>query len=136
MALKGFPNLKIELDDNTGAALQDISAYVTTINGYTPEQILEEITAAGDADERWAVVGFNRLEPIVLTGPYDNTADGLWDVTRDTPATARRIKFTFDMPGAADTKQIATFIRSQKIGMERASLHAVEVTLQPTGAVT
>ncbi len=136
MATFGFPALKIELDDNTGAAFQDISAYVTTINGYTPEQILEDISAAGDDDERWAVVGFNRLEPIVLTGPYDNTADGLWDVTRDTLATARRIKFTFDMPGAADTKQVATFIRSSSYKPERAKLHAVEVTLQPTGAVT
>lgn len=134
MTLKGFANLKIELDDEV-PALQDISAYVTTVNGWTKEQILEELTSAGDADERWGCVGVGRVEPVVLTGPYDNTADGLWDVTRITWATARTLQFTFDMVGAADVQHIETYIKSVSINPERGKLHAVVVTLQPTGPV-
>jgi len=135
MALKGFPNLKIEIDDEV-PALNDVSAYVTTINGWTKEQFLEELTSAGNADERWGCVGFNKVDPVVLTGPYDNAADSLWDVTRITWATARTLTLTFDMAGAADVQSVETYIRSMSINPERGKLHAVVVTLQPTGAVT
>lgn len=135
MATFGFPALKIELDDNTGAALQIISQYVTTINGWKKSQILEELTAAGDDDERWGVVGLGKVDPIVLTGPYDDTADGLFDVTKDTWATARTLQFTFDDPGVVDVQNIETYIESVEVKPERGKLHAVIVTLQPTGAV-
>jgi len=135
MALKGFPNLKIQLDDET-PALKNISAYVTTVNGWTKKQVLEELTAAGDADERWGVVGLSGAEKVVLTGPYDNTADSLWDCVRITWTTARTLQFTFDMAGAADVQNIETYIESLSINPERGKLHAVVVTLQPTGAVT
>jgi hypothetical protein len=135
MALKGFANLKIQLDDET-PALKDISAYVTTINGWTKEQLLEELTSAGDADERWGCVGIGKVEPVVLTGPYDNAADSLWDVTHTTWTQIRTLTITFDMAGAADVQSIETYIRSVDIKPERGKLHAVVVTLQPTGAVT
>lgn len=135
MALHGFPNLKVELDDET-PALKDISAYVTTINGWTKEQILEELTSAGDDDERWGVVGLDRVEPVVLTGPYDDTADGLLDCTKITWTQARTLQLTFDMAGAADVQTVETYIRSVSLQPERGKLHAVVVTLQPTGAVT
>lgn len=135
MALKGFANLKIELDDET-PALKNISAYVTTINGWTKKQIMEELTAAGDADERWGVVGINSVDPIVLTGPYDDSADGLHDVTKITWSQIRTLTLTFDMAGAADVQNVETYIESVSVNPERGKLHAVVVTLQPTGAVT
>ena len=135
MALKGFPNLKIEIDGEV-PALNDVSVYVTAINGWTKEQILEELTSAGDSDERWGVVGLDRVEPITLTGPYDNTASGFYDSVKITWTTARTLKLTFDMAGAADVQQVETYIRSVSVKPERGKLHAVECVLQPTGAVT
>ncbi len=134
MPLEGFPDLVIDFDDEV-PVLQDISAYVTTINGWTKEQILEELTAAGDVDERWAVVGLNRVEPIVLTGPYDDAANGLYDCVKTNPHLIRTIQFTFDV-GVADVQKIESYIRSVSVNPARGAFHAVVVTLQPTGAVT
>lgn len=135
MAIKGFPALKIELDDEGGVA-RDVSAYTTHINGWTKEQILEELTAAGDDDERWGIVGLSKAEPVVLTGPYDDAANSLYDTSMIQWATARTLTLTFDMAGAADVQNVETYIESVEIKGERGKLHSVIVTLQPTGAVT
>lgn len=135
MALWGFPALKIEVDDNGGVA-RDVSAYVTSINGWSKEQILEEITAAGDDDERWGVVGLEKVNQIVLTGPYDDTALGLYKTVADTFTLIRTFTITFDMPGAADVQNVECYILKTDVNPARGALHAVECTLQPTGAVT
>ena len=132
MTLYGFPALTISLDDET-PALKDISPFVTTINGWTKEQILEEITAAGNADEVWAVVGLNRVDPVVLGGPYDSVADGLVDVVSITWSMIRTLTLAF---GGADTQSVEVYIRKTTNKPERGKLHAFEVELQPTGAVT
>lgn len=135
MATWGYPALKIELEDEAPAN-QNISAFVTTVNGWKKSQILEELTAAGDDDERWGIVGIGKVDPIVLTGPYDDTApNGLWDVTRITWAQIRVLQFTFDDPTAADVQFISVYIENVEIKPERGKLHALVVTLQPTGAV-
>ena len=134
MAFAGFPDLVVELD-GADTALDDISAYVTTINGWKKSQIVEEITAAGDADERWATVGINRVDPIVLTGPYDTADPSLWFQCEDdaTWEVIRTIQFTFL---GADIQKVETYIASFEVNPARGALHAVVVTLQPTGDVT
>ena len=101
MALKGFPALKVQLDITAGGALQDISAYVTEINGFTVEQVLEEISAAGDASDRWAAVGFEQKQEITLAGPYDDAATGLFGITKNGEGETRTLELTFDLAGAA-----------------------------------
>lgn len=135
MALSGFPDLKIELDASVGGALTDISAYVTEINGYTVEQVLEELTAAGDATDRWAKVGFEQKSEIVLTGPYDDQANSLVALTLDGEGETRTLKLTFDA-GATDTRQVETIIRSTQRNPSRGAFHGYVLTLRPTGAVT
>ena len=135
MARFGFPKYKIELDDEV-PALKDISAFVTTVNGWKKSQILEEISSAGDDDERWAPVLFNKTDPVVLTGPYDTAADSLYDCTKDTWATARTLQQTFDLGVAAHVDTVETYIESVEVKPERGKFHALVVTLQPTGAVT
>ena len=130
MALYGFPNLTLSLDDETNN-LRDISAYVTQINGWTKEQVLEELTAAGDDDERWGVVGLSGASPVVLSGPYDDTANGLYDCSWMAWETARTFRITLDA-----AQNIETYIESVEIVEERGKLAQVIVTLQPTGAVT
>ena len=134
MATFGFPNLTITLDDETGGA-QNISPYVTHINGLSKEQILEELTAAGDDDERWITVGINLAEPVVLTGPYDDAANSLYDVVAIQWATVRTLTLNFD-DGGADTQNVETYIESVETIVEQGKLNSVVATLQPTGAVT
>ena len=135
MPLEGFPDLKIELDASVGGALTDISAYVTEINGYTVEQILEELSAAGDATDRWAAVGFEQKSEIVLSGPYDDQANSLVAITLDGEGELRTLKLTFDA-AATDTRQVECLIRIIDRAPSSGAFHKYTLTLRPTGAVT
>lgn len=134
MALAGFPDLVILLDDEA-LNHDDVSSTVTTINGWKKSQIVEQVDAAGDVDERWATVGINKVDPIVLAGPYDNTDPGLWNSVQDdtTWETARELSLTFL---GGDTQKIDCYIESVEVNPERGKFHQVVVTLQPTGDVT
>ncbi len=133
--LEGFPDLKIEIDASVGGALTDISAYVTEINGYTVEKILEELTSAGDATDRWASTGIEQKSEIVLTGPYDDQANSLVALTLDGEGEQRTLKLTFDAL-AADTRQVECLIRMTSRNPSRGAFHQYVLTLRPTGAVT
>ena len=133
MGLEGFPDLKIELD-NASDALKDISAYVTEINGYSIEQILEELSAAGDATDRWGVVGFEQKSEITLSGPYDDQTDSLVKITLDGEGSTRTLKLTFD-DGATDTRQVECIIRTSGRAPSRGAFTKYEIVLRPTGAV-
>lgn len=130
MATYGFPSLTINLDDE-GGDLRDISAFVTHVNGWKKSQILEELTGAGDDDERWGIVGVNLVDPVVLTGPYDDAANSLYDCVMLQWVVARTLRFTFDA-----AQNVETYIESVEIKGERGKLNSVIVTLQPTGDVT
>ena len=134
MGLEGFPDLKIELD-NAADALKDISAYVTEINGYSVEQILEELSAAGDATDRWAAVGFEQKSEITLAGPYDDQADSLVAITLDGEGSTRTLKLTFDA-AVSDVRQVECIIRTSGRNPSRGAFTKYELVLRPTGAVT
>lgn len=137
MARFGFPAFRIILEDEVGGD-NDVSAYVTTFNGWKKSQVVEELTAAGDDDEWWGAIGFNKADPVVLVGPYDDAADGLVDTTED-PAcwgTIRTLTLTFDLPGGVDEQNVECYIESVENKPERGKFHAYTVTLQPTGDVT
>ena len=136
MAKFGYPKLTIELDKTEGGALEDISNYVTSINGYEVEAILQDITGAGLTDDAWAYVGFLQKSPIVLSGPYDNTADKLVAATMDKEGETRTLKLTFDTGVDADTRQVETIINKTGRFPERGKFHEYVLTLRPTGAVT
>ena len=138
MAVFGFPDLKIELDVGTGGALGDISAYVTEIGGYSKEAVLQELTAAGDDDDRWGAVGITRKSEIVLTGPYDNTANKLVAITKAAAALGglRTLQLTFDGDTGADVETVECLIMKVERNPARDTLHNYVVTLRPTGAVS
>lgn len=138
MAEFGFPDLKIELDDAAGGSLKDISDFVTEISGWSKESIVEEITAAGDAVDRWAAVGIVKKGEIVLTGPYVDTVDGLVDITKvgSDLGQLRTLAMTFDGATAADVETVEVIIQKVDRNPSRDSLHNFSVTLRPTGAVT
>jgi len=130
----GFPDLKVEFD-NAAAALVDMSAYVWTINGMSKEAILQEVTAAGDDDAAWAKVGLNKVDPITITGPYDDTASTGPDVIFNAigNAVTRTLKLTY---GSTKTTSVECIIRKYERKPSRGELHTYSVELQPTGAVT
>ena len=134
MPLEGYPDLKIELDNNSDA-LKDISLYVTEINGYTVEQLLEELSAAGDSTDRWGVVGFEQKAEITISGPYDDQADSLVAITLDGEGDTRTLKLTFDV-GASDTRQVECIIKSTERAPSRGAFTKFTIVLRPTGAVT
>lgn len=136
MAKFAYPDLKIELDNAT-PALQDISAYVTAINGWTKERIVEEITGAGDANDRHADIGFLQKNEVELTGPYDNTADGLLDIVKNwTDGSERTLQLTFDGATAADVETVECLLVRVQRNPTRGGFTQVVVTLRPTGAIT
>lgn len=134
MTKYGFGDLKVEFD-NASDSLQDMSAYILTINGFSIEAILQEITAAGDNDEAWAAVGVNRVSPIVLGGHYDDTAttgpDVIFNAIGNT--TTRTLKFTW---GGSKDSSVETIIKRYDRGPTRGEFTSFEVELQPTGSVS
>ena len=138
MAEFGFPDLKIELDVSTGGALGDMSNYVTEISGFSVEAILEETTGAGVAADTWAWTNLVKKGEVVLTGPYENTADKLVVSTRDAGdlGALRTLKLTLDGATAADVLIVECLIMKVERNPQRDSLHNYSVTLRPTGAIT
>ena len=134
MAKYGFGDLKIEFD-NASDSLVDMSAYITTINGFSIEAVMQEITAAGNADEAWAAVGVNKVSPVTLGGFYDDQAttgpDAIFNAIGNT--TSRTLKFTW---GGTKTSSVENVIKRYDRKPTRGELIAFEVELQPTGAVT
>ena len=133
MAIHGFPNFEISLDDEA-PALKDIAAYVTGFSGWDLEELLEEITAASDSDDRHAPVGLQTKAPVTVSGPYDDVTDGLVDVTATTKGQIRTLLISFD--GGSTTIEVECYIKSTSTKPSRGTLHVYEVVLQPTGAIT
>jgi hypothetical protein len=130
-----YKDLKIELD-GADALLKNISAYVTSINGWSKERILEEITAAGDVTDRHAPIGFLQKSDVVLTGPYDNAANSLTALANAwNDDTARTLQLTFDGAAATDVETVECYLAKFERNPSRGALHECVVTLKPTGAV-
>lgn len=136
MATFGYKDLKIELD-SAALTLQNISAFVTSINGWSQERLVEELTAAGDTTDRYGAIGFLKKNDVQLTGPYDNTVNGLVDIAKNWQDDSQRtLKLTFDGATAADTRTVETLLSKWDRNPKRGALHEVILTLKPTGAIT
>lgn len=137
MAVFGFPKLKIELDASVGGALTDISADIRTINGWTVESLLEELTAAGDNTDRWGVIGFTQKSDVVIEGPYDNTASHYVAIVKAAGVgSTLSLRLTFDVGVAADVVNVETIISKLERVPANKALTNLKTTLKPTGAIT
>ncbi len=134
MGKESYVDLKIELDDSQGAA-KDISKYVTSLNGWNVERLLEEVTGAGESTDRWGAIGFLQKSEVELTGPYDDTADGLVAITKGwNDDSERTLTITFD--GAeADSATVECLLNRIQRNPARGAFHTYVVTLRPTGSV-
>lgn len=133
MTKYGFSELVIKVDASEGGALQDMSAYVQTFNGWDIEAVLEEITAAGDAAEAWAKVGLKRGGEVVLGGYYDDTATTGPNAVFNAPGETRSLEITW---GGTKKTSAEAIIRRYQRTSAKGELTKYEVTLQVTGVVT
>lgn len=129
MTRYGYPDLKIEIDD--GGTLQDISQYVTSINGVDVDQLLEELTAAGDSYPRWGEVGLTQLKEITLAGPYDDDANGPDLLKIGTGEKSFKVTV-----GSTNALTVEVLRKSFKWTMTRGEITGYEAVLQPTGTIT
>lgn len=128
----GYPDLKIEVDNSSGTPV-DLSTYILSVGGQSKEKVLEEITAAGDADERWASVGLNRHGEITFGGPYDDIVTTGPVAILNSVGDTRTVKFTY---GGTKTFEVEAIIKSFSVGMSQGELDTFEVVMRPTGAST
>lgn len=73
MANFGYDDLVIQIDDDAGGTLQDISQWVLEFNGMATESIVEESTTAGDSWVEQLATGLNQGDPINMLLKYDST---------------------------------------------------------------
>jgi hypothetical protein len=132
MARYGFGDLTVEFD-NVGGTLVDMSQYVTQVNGFEKEMLIEEITAAGNDDQAWASVGIGKVSDITLSGPFNDTATTGPHAIFNSRGSTRTLKLTI---GGTITQQVECIIQKYAIKPTRNALTQFEVTLKPTGAVT
>lgn len=136
MAKFSFKDLIIKLDNAT-PTLTDISQYVTEIPGWDPDRLVEEITGAGNTGDRHADIGFLQKNEVVLTGPYDDTTDGLLDILKGwSDGSEWTLQLTFDGATAADVINVECLMMKFGRNTTRGGFTQVVVTLKPTGAIT
>ena len=111
-----------------------MSQYIMdTPPSFDREEIIEEITAAGDNDEAHAKVGLTKVAPITMGGAYDDTVTTGPDVIFNAIGDTRTLKLTW---GGSKTSSVETIITNYVRTPGRGDLTKFTVTVQPTGAVT
>ena len=119
------------------SAFHDISPFVTEINGFMIEAMLEEITSFSDAWPRQGYTGIRSVGEITLSGPYDDVAasgphallGGLAQL-----GTERVLKLKFGTTN--EYPKVDVLIKSYARDPERKALSKFTAVLAPTGAVT
>ena len=137
MAKYSSASAKVEFD-LVGGTLQDMSAYVTDINGVDIESLTEESTPFTQAWQAHLPVGIFKVADIVIGGFYDDTAttgpDVVFNALSNGPgATSRTLKVTY---GASKSTSVETWIVKMSRKLVRNGLTRFEVTLRPTGQTT
>ena len=136
MAKYAFVDFKVELDNAT-PTLTTISSYVTAINGWTKERLVEEVTGAGDADDKWAGLGFLQKSEVELSGPLDDTADGLFDIAKNwNDDSERTLQLTFDVGVASVVETVEVLKMREVIAPTRGAFTQFTLVVRPTGAIT
>jgi len=135
MAKYGPDDFTVEVDDDEGGSLTDISAHVDTINGFTTAAIIENSHTFGDTWVENHFTGVSRAEPVTIEGFYD---DGGGSATpksmfNNSMGETRSVQLTF---GSTNTSDFEALITSYVRTATRDGNIRYSVTLTPTGAVT
>lgn len=137
MAKYGSNSLAISFDDNGGIPVV-MTQYITEINEVDIEALLEESHSFGDAWFEHLATGIRKMNPVTLSGFYDDAAttgpDAIFNAVASNPAQATRtLLITW---GGAKTTSVECLIQKYSRGARRNQLTRFTVILQPTGSVT
>jgi hypothetical protein len=132
VAKYGSDDTRIDVD-NSGGTLQNMTAYITEVNGFGVEAVLEESTPFGVAWEESLYSGVKMVADIELTGFYDDTASTGPDVIFNALGETRTVKITW---GSTKTSSVEAIIRKYERIAKVKETTKYKVTLKPTGAVT
>lgn len=137
MAKYGPNSLRFDYD-NVGGSAVNMSEYILTINDVQVEAILEESHSFGDAWFESLATGIRRLNPVEVSGHYDDAAtsgpDVVFNAVFSSPATATRtMTITW---GGSKTTASETLIAMYGRQATRNELTKYSARFQPSGAVT
>ena len=136
MAKYGSDDVTLEFD-NAGGSLVDMSDYLR--QDITIDRKAETVESTPYSVE-WAqavATGMKRMEPVTLTGFYDDTATTGPEVIFFNAGVALGATRTFKVTyGGAKTTSVETIIANFRVKLSVGQLHVFEVVLQPTGTVT
>lgn len=132
MSKYGSDDTRIDVDNSSGT-LQNMTAYITEINGFAVEAVLEESTPFGVAWEESLYSGVKMVGDIEITGFYDDTASTGPDVIFNALGDTRTVKITW---GSTKTSSVEGIIKKYERIAKVKETTKYKVTFKPTGAVT
>lgn len=141
MAKFGSQGIKVEFD-NSGGTLQNMSTYITSLNGFKINAETVDTTYLGSTWMSKAYAGVKSLDDVTIEGFYDDTAttgpDAIFSDVGNvaTAGITRSLKITWDMPTAAKTTTVETIIKSYERAPVKGELTKYTVILECTDAVT
>lgn len=128
--------ITITYDDGPGGTGRAVTNYILTMGAAKITANMQASTAFGDAWEEMLPTGIKKMDPITLTGFWDDTAttgphvvfldpdDGPQDSTRT-------LVIVF---GNSKTLTVETYLNSYSVIGKVGSLTEFEAVIQPTGA--
>ena len=137
MAKYGPNSLTVNYDNSSGTPV-DMTQYVLTINDVQVEAIMEESHSFGDSWFESLATGIRRVNPVEMSGFYDDTAttgpDAIWNAVASGPSvTLRTLQVVW---GASKSISVETLIAMYGRQATRNVLTKYSVRLQPSGAAT
>ena len=133
----GSASVKISLTSASNTTtLHDISQYVDEFNGVEIEALLQNSHAFGDAWEESLHVGVSKINPLTLSGFYDDAAaTGPHALFGQTSQLGKKRTVEVDF-GASDIVASTVVISKYARSAKRGELTRYQVELQPSGAPT
>lgn len=138
----GSAEITISCDDAPGGTLRAITPYVTQIGGVKITALTQAITAFGDTWVKNSPTGLKKVEPIQISGFFDDTATVgphvvfiSPDVTiyDGTTATSRTLTIVF---GNSKTFTVECLLTDYAVMGKNGNLTEYQATLTPTSTGT
>ncbi len=134
MAKYGPDDITIQIDDDEGGSLVNVSDHVDSLDGFEIEAIIEQANAFGDTWVEQLFTGIRQANEVTMEGFYDDVASvGSKAMYNDSEGETRSIVLTW---GSTNTSSFEAILRSYRRLPTRDGSLRYSVTWAPTGAVT
>ncbi len=134
MAKYGPDDVTIEVDDDEGGSLTDVSQHVDTINGFEITSVNEQSNTFGDTWVEFLHTGVSQANPLTMEGFYDDVASvGAKAMYNNSIGETRSVRLTW---GSTNTSSFEAILTAYSRTGSRDGNLRYSVTFTPTGAVT